>query len=146
MAIPLLAPARSNGSRPLALALVLVVAAALCRPGACDDGAAAAADRIRRLPGEPEVSFAQYSGYVAVDGGGGGGKRALFYYFVEADVVDPASKPLVLWLNGGAFCSALAENLDASLNAELGLAFFSSSFRPILIQSFCHLLVQSRPF
>nr|ACG42988.1 serine carboxypeptidase 1 precursor [Zea mays] len=105
MAIPLLAPARSNGSRPLALALVLVAAAALCRPGACDDGAAAAADRIRRLPGEPEVSFAQYSGYVAVDSGGG--KRALFYYFVEADVVDPASKPLVLWLNGGPGCSSL---------------------------------------
>jgi serine carboxypeptidase-like clade 2 len=46
------------------------------------------------------VSFGQYSGYVGVDDGG---KRALFYYFVEADV-DPASKPLVLWLNGGAFC------------------------------------------
>jgi serine carboxypeptidase-like clade II len=28
------------------------------------------------------------------------GKRALFYYFVEAEA-DPATKPLVLWLNGG---------------------------------------------
>jgi serine carboxypeptidase-like clade 2 len=99
MAMP--TPVSSFSSRPL-LALVLVlVAAALCRPGSCD-GAAAAADRIRRLPGQPEVSFGQYSGYVGVDDDGG--KRALFYYFVEADV-DPASKPLVLWLNGGAFCS-----------------------------------------
>ena len=102
MAMPLLAPVSSSSysSRPLALVLVLV-AAALCRPGSCDGAAAAAADRIRRLPGQPEVSFGQYSGYVGVDDGG---KRALFYYFVEADV-DPASKPLVLWLNGGAFCS-----------------------------------------
>jgi len=89
----------------LALVLVLVLAAAaLCRPGSCVDGAAAAADRIRRLPGQPEVSFGQYSGYVGVDDDGG--KRALFYYFVEADV-DAASKPLVLWLNGGPGCSSL---------------------------------------
>ncbi|KAJ1275663.1 hypothetical protein BS78_05G152900 [Paspalum vaginatum] len=96
MAMP--APVSSCGT-PLALALVLV-AAALCLPGSCDG---AAADRIRRLPGQPEVSFGQYSGYVGVDDGG---KRALFYYFVEAEV-DPASKPLVLWLNGGPGCSSL---------------------------------------
>ncbi|ONM26629.1 Serine carboxypeptidase 1 [Zea mays] len=103
MATPL-APASSFITRPLALALVLV-AAALCRPASCA-AAAAAADRITRLPGQPEVSFGQYSGYVGVDGDGGG-KRALFYYFVEADAPDPASKPLVLWLNGGPGCSSL---------------------------------------
>jgi serine carboxypeptidase-like clade 2 len=43
------------------------------------------------------VSFGQYSGYIGVDGKG---SRALFYYFVEAEI-DPATKPLVLWLNGG---------------------------------------------
>jgi serine carboxypeptidase-like clade 2 len=80
----------------LALVLVLAVAALFCRLGSCDGDAA---DRISRLPGQPEVSFGQYSGYVGVDDGG---KRALFYYFVEAEV-DPASKPLVLWLNGGEF-------------------------------------------
>jgi serine carboxypeptidase-like clade 2 len=80
----------------LALVLVLAVAALFCRLGSCDG---AAADRISWLPGQPEVSFGQYSGYVGVDDGG---KRALFYYFVEAEV-DPASKPLVLWLNGGEF-------------------------------------------
>ncbi|CAO2141831.1 unnamed protein product [Urochloa humidicola] len=97
MAMP--APASCSG-KPLAVALVLVAAALCCGLGSCDG---AAADRIRRLPGQPEVSFGQYSGYVGVDDGG---KRALFYYFVEAEV-DPASKPLVLWLNGGPGCSSL---------------------------------------
>lgn len=54
-------------------------------------------DRIDRLPGQPQVGFQQYSGYVTVDDKE---NRALFYYFAEAEV-DPASKPLVLWLNGG---------------------------------------------
>lgn len=54
-------------------------------------------DRITQLPGQPKVGFQQYSGYVTVDEKK---QRALFYYFAEAEV-DPASKPLVLWLNGG---------------------------------------------
>lgn len=54
-------------------------------------------DRIFQLPGQPHVGFQQYSGYVTVDDKS---KRALFYYFAEAET-DPASKPLVLWLNGG---------------------------------------------
>jgi hypothetical protein len=54
-------------------------------------------DRIIRLPGQPQVGFQQYSGYVTVDDNK---QKALFYYFAEAEV-DPASKPLVLWLNGG---------------------------------------------
>lgn len=33
-------------------------------------------------------------------------KRSLFYYFVEAET-NPASKPLVLWLNGGPGCSSV---------------------------------------
>ncbi|KAG2557879.1 serine carboxypeptidase-like 45 [Panicum virgatum] len=90
----------SCSSRALAMVLALVATALCCRLGSCDG---AAADRIRRLPGQPEVSFGQYSGYVGVDDAG---KRALFYYFVEAEV-DPASKPLVLWLNGGPGCSSL---------------------------------------
>lgn len=56
-------------------------------------------DRITQLPGQPQVGFQQYSGYVAVDAKE---QRALFYYFVEAEI-DPASKPLVLWLNGGLY-------------------------------------------
>lgn len=60
-------------------------------------------DRIGRLPGQPQVEFQQYSGYVNVDDKK---QRALFYYFAEAEV-DPISKPLVLWLNGGPGCSSL---------------------------------------
>lgn len=54
-------------------------------------------DRIINLPGQPQVGFQQFSGYVTLDDKK---QRALFYYFVEAEI-DPASKPLVLWLNGG---------------------------------------------
>ncbi|XP_062110705.1 serine carboxypeptidase-like 45 [Humulus lupulus] len=60
-------------------------------------------DKISRLPGQPEVGFQQYSGYVTVDDNN---KRALFYYFAEAEI-DPHTKPLVLWLNGGPGCSSL---------------------------------------
>ncbi|GFZ21009.1 serine carboxypeptidase-like 45 [Actinidia rufa] len=60
-------------------------------------------DRINQLPGQPQVSYQQFSGYVTVDEKK---QRALFYYFVEAEI-DPASKPLVLWLNGGPGCSSL---------------------------------------
>ncbi|XVE63745.1 hypothetical protein DITRI_Ditri07aG0044800 [Diplodiscus trichospermus] len=60
-------------------------------------------DKIVRLPGQPRVGFQQFSGYVTVDDKK---HKALFYYFVEAET-DPASKPLVLWLNGGPGCSSL---------------------------------------
>ncbi|KAD2393108.1 hypothetical protein R6Q59_012806 [Mikania micrantha] len=58
------------------------------------------------LPGQPSSkgsTFKQYAGYINVDGFNG---RSLFYYFVEANV-EPSSKPLVLWLNGGPGCSSL---------------------------------------
>ncbi|GLJ45171.1 hypothetical protein SUGI_0950790 [Cryptomeria japonica] len=60
-------------------------------------------DKITSLPGQPpNVTFAQYSGYVTVDSKAG---RALFYYFAEA-AQDPSTKPLLLWLNGGPGCSS----------------------------------------
>ena len=56
------------------------------------------ADRVLGLPGQPpRVNFRQYSGYVTVNEEHG---RELFYYFVESPY-DAASKPLILWLNGG---------------------------------------------
>jgi len=56
-----------------------------------------AQDKISKLPGQPQVSFQQFSGYITVDKMK---QRALFYYFAEAEM-DPSTKPLVLWLNGG---------------------------------------------
>ncbi|XP_047308567.1 serine carboxypeptidase-like 45 [Impatiens glandulifera] len=67
------------------------------------------ADRIISFPGQPQVDYQQFSGYIAVnEAGAGHGKtdRSLFYYFVEAQT-DPSSKPLVLWLNGGPGCSSV---------------------------------------
>lgn len=61
------------------------------------------ADKISALPEQPPVKFQQYGGYITVDELQ---KRALFYYFVEAEV-EPASKPVVLWLNGGPGCSSV---------------------------------------
>lgn len=55
------------------------------------------ADKITSLPGQPQVKFKQYAGYITIDENQ---HRALFYYFAEAEI-EPASKPLVLWLNGG---------------------------------------------
>ncbi|KAK9073964.1 hypothetical protein SSX86_006558 [Deinandra increscens subsp. villosa] len=61
-------------------------------------------DKIVALPGQPAgADINQYSGYVTVNPTAG---RALFYYFVESPT-DSASKPLVLWLNGGPGCSSM---------------------------------------
>ncbi|KAL3649908.1 Serine carboxypeptidase-like 45 [Castilleja foliolosa] len=77
------------------LALLLLFTQQLCL--------SLSSDRIKDLPGQPRVSFNQFSGYVCVDEHN---QKCLFYYFVEAQT-DPISKPLVLWLNGGPGCSSL---------------------------------------
>ncbi|XP_027350678.1 serine carboxypeptidase-like 25 isoform X2 [Abrus precatorius] len=61
-------------------------------------------DRILELPGQPKVSFQQFSGYVTVNKVAG---RALFYWLTEAPQ-NPLTKPLVIWLNGGPGCSSVA--------------------------------------
>ncbi|KAF8079601.1 hypothetical protein N665_1015s0011 [Sinapis alba] len=60
-------------------------------------------DLVTKLPGQPEVAFRQFAGYVDVDVKAG---RSLFYYFVEAEK-QPHTKPLTLWLNGGPGCSSI---------------------------------------
>lgn len=54
-------------------------------------------DLVKNLPGQPDVDFRHYAGYVTVNEKYG---RALFYWFYEA-MTRPEDKPLVLWLNGG---------------------------------------------
>ncbi|KAG6505460.1 serine carboxypeptidase-like 45 [Zingiber officinale] len=78
-----------------------VVAAILAH--VCSSSESEQQEKITKLPGQPQVNFQQFSGYVTVDQSK---KRALFYYFAEAET-DPSAKPLVLWLNGGPGCSSL---------------------------------------
>ncbi|KAK2396477.1 serine carboxypeptidase [Trifolium repens] len=63
------------------------------------------ADKVIRLPDQPQVDFQQFAGYITVDEVN---QRNLFYYFVESEV-DPVSKPVVLWLSGGPGCSSIGE-------------------------------------
>ncbi|XP_077247118.1 serine carboxypeptidase-like 35 [Tasmannia lanceolata] len=61
-------------------------------------------DRVLGLPGQPEVKFSHYAGYVRVRQED---EKALFYWFFEAEG-GASEKPLVLWLNGGPGCSSIA--------------------------------------
>lgn len=60
-------------------------------------------DLVTSLPGQPNVDFRHYAGYVTVHESH---ERALFYWFFEAST-QPDHKPLVLWLNGGPGCSSV---------------------------------------
>ncbi|KAF3451529.1 hypothetical protein FNV43_RR07624 [Rhamnella rubrinervis] len=60
-------------------------------------------DLVTDLPGQPQVNFRHYAGYVKVNESH---ERALFYWFYEA-ASNPDQKPLVLWLNGGPGCSSV---------------------------------------
>ncbi|XLS81933.1 hypothetical protein HN51_047764 [Arachis hypogaea] len=80
--------------------IIIVVVVAKINVGV---NSAPEADKVTNLPGQPPVKFQQYAGYITVDEKQ---QRSLFYYFAEAQV-EPASKPLVLWLNGGPGCSSV---------------------------------------
>lgn len=77
------------------------------------------ADRIASLPGQPKVPFRQFSGYVTVHRAAG---RALFYWLTEA-YSGPASKPLVVWLNGGLFSFSFSSLLDCMAHRFVFLSF-----------------------
>eukprot|EP00727_Mastigamoeba_balamuthi_P000551 m51a1_g10493 putative serine carboxypeptidase (469) ;mRNA; f:74889-76788 len=77
---------------------VVALLAALCRSAPADH-------LITSLPGVMGgmPKFAMYSGYIDVEPVRG---RRLFYWFVESQR-DPASDPVVLWMNGGPGSSSL---------------------------------------
>ncbi|KAL5224046.1 hypothetical protein ABZP36_010685 [Zizania latifolia] len=67
------------------------------------------------LPPPPRVDFFMYSGYVTVDAGVG---HTLFYWLIKAAAAaNPELALLMLWLNGGPWCSSVGygafEELDA---------------------------------
>ncbi|KAH1063718.1 hypothetical protein J1N35_028705 [Gossypium stocksii] len=63
-------------------------------------------DLISKLPGQPDINFRQFAGYIDVDENVVG--RSLFYYFVEAEK-DPLTQPLTVWLTGGPGCSSVGD-------------------------------------
>ncbi|KAL2511087.1 Carboxypeptidase [Abeliophyllum distichum] len=75
-------------------------------------------DLVVKLPGQPEVKFRQYAGYLDVDLKA---ERSLFYYFVEAGE-DSDHKPLTLWLNGGLLALGQQQFEMAKLNRSFVLA------------------------
>jgi serine carboxypeptidase-like clade 2 len=89
------------------LVLLLGVVAVLIRPRCVVSQQVAAAilppeqefDRVLALPGQPPVQFKQYAGYITVDTVQ---ENNLFYFFAESSSDQLGTKPLVLWLNGGA--------------------------------------------
>ena len=85
------------------------------------------ADRVLGLPGQPpRVNFEQYSGYVTVDEEHG---RELFYYFVESPY-DAASKPLILWLNGGTRMAGGVSSIYIVVVVVQDDEFVVSQYRP----------------
>ena len=72
------------------------------KSGATKVPSAAAADKITSLPGLDKMpSFDMYSGYLDVTA-----TKKLHYWFVESQN-DPASDPVVVWMNGGPGCSSM---------------------------------------
>ena len=77
------------------------------KSGAKKVPSASAADKVTSLPGLAEMpSFDMYSGYLDVTE-----TKKLHYWFVESQN-DPASDPVVVWMNGGPGCSSMEGMFD----------------------------------
>jgi cathepsin A (carboxypeptidase C) len=84
------------------LLAVLVVAIMVLGATYGQDTPEAQADFIESLPGQdPSATYRQYSGYFDVGDG-----NMLHYWFIESQN-EPATDPLLLWMNGGPGCSSL---------------------------------------
>jgi len=129
--------ARRRGAA--AASVLLVAITSCCVLLAAGAGAAgveeceerAGRDRVEALPGQPPVAFAQFSGYVTVNEERG---RALFYWLTEADG-DAATKPLVLWLNGGQYLFSFRRHACALPSSELPM--FPSRCNDLLFMQSC---------
>ena len=64
-------------------------------------GLGPAEDRVVHLPGYGAPPAPQYSGFLDASAAEPGTK--LHYWFAQAEVPDAATRPTVLWLNGGQF-------------------------------------------
>ncbi|KAJ0266132.1 hypothetical protein HA466_0001780 [Hirschfeldia incana] len=73
-------------------------------------------DLVTGLPGQPPVNFRHYAGYVNL--GPQQKQKSLFYWFFEAQQ-HSSRRPLVLWLNGGPGCSAIATGAAQELGPFL---------------------------
>jgi len=94
--------ASAPSSAPTAAAALVLLQ--LLASFACSCRSAPPDALVTRLPGfeGAQLPSKHYAGYVTVDEELG---RRMFYYLVESER-DPASDPLVLWLNGGPGCSS----------------------------------------
>lgn len=106
-----------RGGFSLALLICLLAWQSLLTSAAKDQhGQLRERRRVAELPGQDfNLSFAHYTGYITVHPQT---QRTLFYWFVEA-AQDPSSKPLLLWLNGGATHLSLSLFLSPSSPSSL---------------------------
>ena len=71
--------------------------------------AGALADLVERVPGQPNVTFSQFAGFINISNGASV-RRDIFYWFVESQR-SPETDPLLVWTNGGPGCSGLLGKL-----------------------------------